>query len=315
MNDGENSAPSNPISFEDYSIVAQGLQKSFGKLRVLSDLSVRIPRGTTYCLLGPNGSGKTTFIRAVAGLLRLDGGDLSVLGEQISNIRRVRPRIGYMTQHKALYPDLTLQENMEFYAGLYGIEGRERDERISELLEMVDLAEHSQRITGALSGGMYQRLSLACTLIHEPDLLLLDEPTVGVDPILREAFWRFFDDLAEGGATILITTHLMDEAERCKIVGYMKGGRMLAEGGPEELKRLAGLRPILKLWVKELDADAADLRARGFEVDVVEEVLHVKVEDHGQIKEVLELVDPIDIRIVEPTLGDAFLRLAEEVQR
>jgi len=315
VNDGENSAPSNPISFEDYSIVAQGLKKSFGKLRVLSDLSVKIPRGTTYCLLGPNGSGKTTFIRAVAGLLRLDGGDLSVLGEPVSNVRRVRPRIGYMTQHKALYPDLTLQENMEFYAGLYGIEGRERDERISELLDMVDLSEHSQRITGALSGGMYQRLSLACTLIHEPDLLLLDEPTVGVDPILREAFWRFFDDLAERGATILITTHLMDEAERCKIVGYMRAGRMLAEGSPEELKRLAGLRPILKLWVKEPDADASSLRARGFEVDIVEEVIQVKVEDHGQIKEVLELVDPIDIRIAEPTLGDAFLRLAEEVQR
>jgi ABC-2 type transport system ATP-binding protein len=126
-------------SFEDYSIVARGLQKSFGKLRVLSDLSVKIPRGTTYCLLGPNGSGKTTFIRAVAGLLRLDGGDLRVLEESVSNVRRVRPRIGYMTQHRALYPDLTLKENMEFYAGLYGIEGERMAERISELLDMVDL--------------------------------------------------------------------------------------------------------------------------------------------------------------------------------
>ncbi len=309
LNDGENSATD---SFEDYSIVAQGLQKSFGRLRVLSDLSVKIPRGTTYCLLGPNGSGKTTFIRAVAGLLRLDGGDLSVLGESVSEVRRVRPRIGYMTQHRALYPDLTLQENMEFYAGLYGIEGQRMAERISDLLAMVDLAEHADRITGDLSGGMYQRLSLACTLIHEPDLLLLDEPTVGVDPVLREAFWRFFDDLAEKGATILITTHLMDEAERCRIVGYMRAGRMLAEGSPEELKRLAGLRPILKLSVKEPDADASRLRAEGFEVEVVGDVLNVAFEEGSQLKEVLDLVEPIDLRLVEPNLSDAFLRLSEE---
>jgi ABC-2 type transport system ATP-binding protein len=298
-------------SFEDYSIVARGLQKSFGKLRVLSDLSVKIPRGTTYCLLGPNGSGKTTFIRAVAGLLRLDGGDLRVLEESVSNVRRVRPRIGYMTQHRALYPDLTLKENMEFYAGLYGIEGERMAERISELLDMVDLSEHRDRITGELSGGMYQRLSLACTLIHEPDLLLLDEPTVGIDPILREAFWRFFDDLAERGATILITTHLMDEAERCKIVGYMRAGRMLAEGSPEELKRLAGLRPILRLQVNDPEASASSLKAGGFDVKVVEGELHVKIEDHRQIKDVLEIVDPIDLRLIEPSIGDAFLRLAE----
>lgn len=312
LNDGENSGP---ISVEDYSIVAQGLKKSFGKLRVLSDLSVKIPRGTTYCLLGPNGSGKTTFIRAVAGLLRLDGGDLRVLGESVSDVGRVYPRIGYMTQHKALYPDLTLQENMEFYAGLYGIDGPKRDERISELLKMVDLRDHRDRITGALSGGMYQRLSLACTLIHEPDLLLLDEPTVGVDPILREAFWRFFDDLAERGATILITTHLMDEAERCRIVGYMKGGQMLAEGSPEELKRLAGLRPVLKLSVKVPEASATRLAARGFDARVVSGELHVAIEEHRKLKEILDLVEPLDLRLVEPTLGDAFLRLAEVVQR
>lgn len=309
MNDGENSAPD---SFEDYSIVASGLKKSFGKLRILNDLSVKIPRGTTYCLLGPNGSGKTTFIRAVAGLLRLDGGDLGVLGEPVSNVRRVYPRIGYMTQHKALYPDLTLRENMEFYAGLYGIDGIRMAERISELLDMVDLAEHSDRITGDLSGGMYQRLSLACTLIHEPDLLLLDEPTVGIDPILREAFWRFFDDLAEKGATILITTHLMDEAERCKIVGYMRAGKMLAEGSPEELKRLAGLRPVLKLWVNDPEASSSILSARGFDVRRVEDVLQVTIEDHQQLKEVLDQVVPLDLRLIEPSIGDAFLRLAED---
>jgi ABC-type multidrug transport system, ATPase component len=153
----------------------------FRGLRALDGLTVRIPRGATYCLLGPNGSGKTTFIRAIVGLIRLDGGDLHVLGEHVSSVRSLYPIIGYMTQHRALYPDLTVQENMEFFAGLYGIDGQRRKRRIAELLEMVELSDHRDRLAGALSGGMYQRLSLACTLIHEPELLLLDEPTVGVE--------------------------------------------------------------------------------------------------------------------------------------
>ena len=225
-------------------ISARGLVKLFGRMRALDDLTVDIPAGVTYCLLGPNGSGKTTFIRAVVGLLKLDGGDLRVLGRPVSQVQQIYPAIGYMTQHKALYPDLTVQENMEFYAGLYGLSRQKREERISELLQMVALSEHRSRLAGALSGGMYQRLSLACTLIHEPELLLLDEPTVGIDPRLRQTFWEYFQRLAEEGKTVLITTHLMDEAERCQKVGYMRAGKMAAEGSPEEILRLAGLRPL-----------------------------------------------------------------------
>jgi len=163
-------------------ISARGVVKSFGQLRVLDELTLNIPRGVTYCLLGPNGSGKTTLIRAIVGLLKLDAGDLKVLGTPVSRVQEIYSKIGYMTQHKALYPDLTLQENLEFFAGLYGIGKQEREQRIVELLKMVNLQDLSRRLAGALSGGMYQRLSLACTLIHEPELLLLDEPTVGVDP-------------------------------------------------------------------------------------------------------------------------------------
>jgi ABC-2 type transport system ATP-binding protein len=292
-------------------ISARGVIKSFGRQRVLDDLTVDIPTGVTYCLLGPNGSGKTTFIRAVVRLLHLDGGEMSVLGRPISEVDEIYSQIGYMTQHKALYPDLTVEENMEFYAGLYGIKKQLRAERLEELLEMVDLLEHRSRLAGALSGGMYQRLSLACTLIHEPRLLLLDEPTVGVDPRLRQTFWEYFGRLTEEGKTVLITTHLMDEAEKCQMVGYMRAGRMMAEGTPEEILRLAGLRPLLKLWLAEPQKDATLLRAQGYEIDINDGVVQVRLESHAQIKEILAAVSPLDMRLAEPRLEEAFLRLSE----
>lgn len=301
-----------PFSMGDYAVVARSVAKSFGKLKVLTDLSLLIPKGTTYCLLGPNGSGKTTFIRAIVGLIRLNGGELYVLGEPVARVSESYSRIGYMTQHKALYPDLTLQENMEFYAGIYGVEGKKRSDKISELLDWVDLEEHRDRLAGDLSGGMYQRLSLACTLIHEPDLLLLDEPTVGVDPRLRQAFWEYFNILNTRGVTILITTHLMDEAEKCKVVAYMRGGKMRAEGSPEEIKRIAGLRPLLKLWARDPEQAASRLEGSGFDVRLIgEEELQVSLNNHSQIKDVLELVKPTDLRLIDPSLGDAFLKLAE----
>lgn len=292
-------------------ISARGVVKSFGRQRVLDGLTVDIPSGVTYCLLGPNGSGKTTFIRAVVQLLRLDGGEMSVLGRPVSEVGEIYSQIGYMTQHKALYPDLTVEENMQFYAGLYGLDKQLRMERQEELLEMVDLLEHRSRLAGALSGGMYQRLSLACTLIHQPRLLLLDEPTVGVDPRLRQTFWDYFGRLTREGKTVLITTHLMDEAEKCQRVGYMRAGRMAAEGSPEEILRLAGLWPILKLWLAEPQKDAALLRAQGYEIKIVDGVVMVRLESHAQIKDILAAVSPLDMRLAEPRLEEAFLRLSE----
>lgn len=292
-------------------VSARGVSKSFGRQRVLDSLNLDIPAGVTYCLLGPNGSGKTTFIRAIVRLLRLDGGEMSVLGRPVSRVDEIYSQIGYMTQHKALYPDLTVQENMEFYAGLYGLKKQRRAERLEGLLGMVDLLEHRSRLAGALSGGMYQRLSLACTLIHEPRLLLLDEPTVGVDPRLRQTFWEYFNRLAGEGKTVLITTHLMDEAEKCQRVGYMRAGRMAAEGTPEEILRLAGLVPILKLWLAEAQKDAALLRSQGYEIEIVDGVVQVRLESHAQIKDILAAVSPLDMRLAEPRLEEAFLRLSE----
>lgn len=293
-------------------ISAKNAVKRFGRMKALDDLTVDIPAGVTYCLLGPNGSGKTTFIRAAVGLLKLDGGDMQVLGRPVSQVQQIYQDIGYMTQHKALYPDLTVQENMEFYAGLYGLSRRKREERISGLLDMVDLAGHRRRLAGALSGGMYQRLSLGCTLIHEPQLLLLDEPTVGVDPRLRQTFWEHFERLAAEGKTVLITTHLMDEAERCQRMGYMRGGRMAAEGSPEEILGLAGLRPVLRLWLADPEKDGARLEREGYDVRVAGEILEVRLESRAQIKDVLSTLSPRDLRLAEPTLEEAFLRLSEE---
>jgi ABC-2 type transport system ATP-binding protein len=184
-------------------------------------------------------------------------------------------------------------------------------ERQEELLEMVDLLEHRSRLAGALSGGMYQRLSLACTLIHQPRLLLLDEPTVGVDPRLRQTFWDYFERLTREGKTVLITTHLMDEAEKCQRVGYMRAGRMAAEGSPEEILRLAGLWPILKLWLAEPQKDAALLRAQGYEIEIVDDIVQVRLESHAQIKDILAVAMPLDMRLAEPRLEEAFLRLSE----
>jgi ABC-2 type transport system ATP-binding protein len=294
-----------------YAVTGRGVTKSFDGLLVLQNMSVNIPRGVTYCLLGPNGSGKTTLIRAIVGLVHLDKGEICVLGEPVSKVQEVYLRIGYMTQHRALYPDLTVQENMEFFAGLYGILGKKRSERISELLEMVNLEEHRVRLAGDLSGGMYQRLSLACTLIHEPDLLLLDEPTVGIDPKLRQTFWDYFNQLAEGGATVLITTHLLDEAERCKVVGYMNRGNIEAEGSPEEIKHNAGLRTVLRLLVDDPKATVSKLRELGFEARVKGEELDVPLESHRQMKEVLDAANPKDLRLIEPTMEEAFLKLSE----
>ncbi|MGV8175197.1 MAG: ABC transporter ATP-binding protein [Methanothrix sp.] len=292
-------------------ISARGALKLFGQMRALDDLTVDIPSGVTYCLLGANGSGKTTFIRAAVGLLKLDGGFLEVLGRPVSRVKESYSDIGYMTQHRALYPDLTVQENMEFYAGLYGLSRQKRDERISELLEMVALSGQRERLAGVLSGGMYQRLSLACTLIHEPRLLLLDEPTVGVDPGLRQAFWEHFEWLAKAGKTVLITTHMMDEAERCQRVGYMRAGKMAAEGSPEEIMRLAGLRPLLRLWLAEPEEDAALLRREGYDLRIADGVVEVRLESHVQVKEILAQFSPLDMRLVEPGLEEAFLRLSE----
>ena len=216
---------------------ARDVRKRFGEVEALCGLSLSVGTGEIYGLLGPNGSGKTTFIRCVAGLVRPDGGTLAVLGERPTGAV-ASGRIGYMTQVAALYAELSVEENLGFFAALMGL--GEVPRRIEQALRTVDLLERRRSVVGTLSSGMRQRVSLAAALLHEPRLLLLDEPTVGVDPALRRDFWRHFRSLAERGVTILVSSHVMDEAARCDRLGLIRDGRVLAEGTAGELVARAG---------------------------------------------------------------------------
>jgi len=293
-----------------FAVVGHGITKSFDGLRVLQDMSVNIPRGVTYCLLGPNGSGKTTLMRAIIGLTKLDSGDVYVLDTPLNQISKIFSKIGYMPQQRPLYPDITVKENLEFFSMLYGIRGRERDVRIDEVLKVVGLSETKNRITGTLSGGMYQRISLAGTLIHSPDLLLLDEPTVGIDPVTKQSFWGYFRDLAKEGKTVIITTHIMGEAERCDLIGFMRSGRMLAESSPDGIKKFAGLKKQLWMKVNDLEHEIARLIGEGFEAHRERDMLVVSIADTSKIKDILDKVKPTDFNVIEPSLEDAFLKPA-----
>ncbi|HVG01045.1 MAG TPA: ABC transporter ATP-binding protein [Chloroflexia bacterium] len=223
-------------------IEARNLVKKFGDVLALDGLSLAIRRGETYGLLGPNGSGKTTFIRMIAGLVRPTSGDLTVMGRRVpAEVDKVLPHLGYMTQQQALYSDLSVWENVTFFARIFGLNDKAaRDKRVTEVLELVELLPRKSSHVATLSGGMKQRLSLACALVHNPEIVLLDEPTVGVDPQLRQTFWGYFRLLNERGVTIVVSSHVMDEADRCDRLGLIRYGVLLAEGTPSELKALGG---------------------------------------------------------------------------
>jgi ABC-2 type transport system ATP-binding protein len=216
-------------------IVCRDLSKRFGAIEALRDLTLLVPRGVTFGLLGPNGAGKTTSIRLWLGLTAPTGGTAYVLGRRLPP-RDVLQRIGYMPQDVAVYGDLTLDENLALFGRLVGMKEEEIAHRTEEVLKLVDIAERRHDLVTALSGGMRRRTSLAVALLHNPELLLLDEPTVGVDPELRSAFWIYFQELAARGKTVLITTHYMEEAARCDRVALLHQGRLLAEGPPASIK-------------------------------------------------------------------------------
>ncbi|HWH07987.1 MAG TPA: ABC transporter ATP-binding protein [Candidatus Thermoplasmatota archaeon] len=217
-------------------VVFDDVVKRYGDFAALDGLTLRIREGELYGLLGPNGAGKTTAIRLLTGLQRATAGRVEVLGHA-PTVEAVRPLVGYMPQETALYPDLTVRENLELFGRLYGMPRAQMRARVDDLLGLVDLRERQRAVVSKLSGGMKHRASLAAALLPRPRLLVLDEPTVGVDPELRASFWAHFAHLRGEGTTILLTTHYMDEARRCARVGLVRRGRLIAEGAPADLLR------------------------------------------------------------------------------
>ncbi|MDH3333806.1 MAG: ABC transporter ATP-binding protein [Gammaproteobacteria bacterium] len=229
----------------EYAIESRGLSKHFGDLKAVSELDLKVPRGQIYGFLGPNGSGKSTTIRMLCGLLTPTEGSATVLGTEIpGNARYLKPKIGYMTQKFSLFGDMTVFENLQFMAEIYSSPRASRTARIDELLEKYDLVDQRRQLAATMSGGQKQRLALACAVLHHPELLLLDEPTSAVDPQSRRDFWANLFRLAEGGTTILVSTHYMDEAERCHRLAILDHGVKVADGTPQQLQANTGMHII-----------------------------------------------------------------------
>ncbi|RZT23465.1 ABC transporter ATP-binding protein [Fictibacillus sp. BK138] len=211
------------------------VSKNYGSQHVLENISLNVKRNEIYGLLGPSGAGKTTLVKMIAGIETPTNGRIKVLDTDMPNLHNMT-RIGFMAQSDALYVELSGKENLEFFASIYGLKGQKQKERIEHAASLVNLTDYLKRPVHQYSGGMKRRLSLAAALLHEPEILILDEPTVGIDPVLRQSIWNELYKLSDAGTTILVTTHVMDEAEKCGQLGMLRDGRLIASGSPQQLK-------------------------------------------------------------------------------
>jgi ABC-type multidrug transport system ATPase subunit len=240
-----------PTSSEEFAVVADHLARRFGSLVAVDDVSFRIPRGEIFGVLGPNGSGKTTTIRMLCGLLEPSGGSAQVAGFDVrADPEEVRRRIGYMSQQFGLYDDLSIAENLDFYSSLYGLDGARKAERMRELVDYLELSERFDQLVGTLSGGWKQRVALACSIAHKPAVLFLDEPTAGVDPAARRRFWEIIYSLGKSGTTIVVTTHYMDEATRCQRLAFLSRGHLIALGTSDEVTHQFGKPTIEDVFIE-----------------------------------------------------------------
>ena len=301
-------------------VEVKNLVKTFGKFRAVDDVSFYIPQGEIFGLLGPNGAGKTTTIRMLIGILRPDSGTANVLGFDVrKKPEEVKKRIGYMSQKFSLYNDLSVRENLDFYAAIYNdMSARQRKLRVDELLERVDLADMQKSLTRSLSGAWRQRLALACSIVHKPKMLFLDEATAGVDPVARRYFWDLIYSLAGEGISVLATTHYMDEADYCNTIGMMYQGRLVSLASPDTIKdSLPGV--LLQVDVK----DPLEVQKVLQNVPCVLHIsiqgmqLHVTVKrdsDIGTIERTLLRANmpASNIEIIQPSLEDAFTSIVSQ---
>jgi ABC-2 type transport system ATP-binding protein len=303
----------------DRVISIEGLTKSFGGRKVVDDVALEVRRGEIVGFLGPNGSGKTTTIRMICGLLRPDAGSGTCLGLDIrTDSARIKREVGYMTQRFSLYDDLTIRENLDFVARIYDLPRRR--EVVSETLERLGLTRRRNQLAGSLSGGWKQRLALAASVMHRPQLLLLDEPTAGVDPQARREFWDEIHRLAAEGLTVLVSTHYMDEAERCHRIVYIAYGRVVARGTVPEVIAASRLSTMIVTGGNSLRlADALKAQAGVEQVAPFGNELHVVGSDEGALRRAVEAViaasgGTATARDGETSLEDVFIRLMQQAR-
>ncbi|MCG3129036.1 MAG: putative multidrug ABC transporter ATP-binding protein YbhF [Phycisphaerae bacterium] len=307
-------------------IETREISRRFGALLAVDSVTLSVPRGAIFGFLGPNGSGKSTLIRMLCGVLRPTSGSGRVLGCDVArDSEAVKRRIGYMSQKFSLYGDLSVLENLEFYGRIYGLSRQRLAQRRAELLALVSMSDRLAQLGATLSGGWKQRLALACALIHEPEVLFLDEPTAGIDPVARRDLWDLLFELASRGVTMFVTTHYMDEAERCTHVGYIYASRLIAFGRPDELKRNPDVTPAgtvrheigCREPAKALRTLRGDARVR--DATLFGETLHVlsdRAMDAAEIGRVLGGAGgEASVREISPSLEDVFVTLSRAEAR
>src|SRR5881275_2379427 len=302
-------------------ISAQNLVRRFGNFTAVNDVSFRVEKGEIFGFLGPNGSGKTTVIKMLTGLLPLSGGSAFVEGVDVgADSESVRERIGYMSQNFSLYYDLTVTENLQFYGRIYGLEPARLKRRMDEIVQLNGLEPYLNRLAAQLSGGWKQRLALGCAMLHEPKLLFLDEPTAGIDPVARRQLWDLLFELSGHGITFFVTTHYMDEAERCSHVAYIYYGKLIADGTPDSLRQLPEVQPdgTRRVEFTAPEVTRALRLARGIpgirSATIFGQSVHALVDENlsldGLRRELAENGIAVDeIRPLAPSLEDVFVEL------
>lgn len=288
-----------------YAVETENLTRVFGDFVAVNQVTLKIPQGSIYGFLGPNGSGKSTTIRMLCGILAPTSGSGQILGLDLAaQAEAIKEKIGYMSQKFSLYDDLTVIENLEFYAGLYSLQGIRRQERIEHMLDMARLKDRRQEMTANLAGGWKQRLALGCSILHEPSILFLDEPTGGVDPKSRRMFWDIIYELANKGTTVMVTTHFMDEVEHCDSIGFIYEGSLIANDTPANLKHnLPGM--LLEIPTQDPMGLFSELVAQQREVL---DVYPYGTSVHVLIQEArLPDYQNYDYRVITPSLEDVFV--------
>jgi ABC-type multidrug transport system ATPase subunit len=305
-------------------IDVQGVSKDFGKFRALDDVTLQVPRGEIFGLLGPNGSGKSTLIRILCGLLAPTAGQAFVDGLNVETQgEEVRQHIGYVSQAFSLYRDLTVDENLDFFSSIYRLKGNDRKERKEWAIELTHIAPYRNRLAAALSGGWKQRLALAAALMHRPRVLFLDEPTAGIDPVARRELWDLLFELAGSGVTFFVTTHYMDEAERCASVAYLYLAKLIVSGRPEALKHLEEVTPEGTRRVQAEGTESVAVLMKSAKTlqyiraaTIFGTSLHLLIDanvDDAKVEHDLESfgAGEVTVRPIEASLEDVFVRLTE----